>query len=79
MSPNPFDDQTMITLSVIRSGKYNYNVIDITGKQVLQGSIDVSSDKVSLPLSMGNYTAGAYIFRLQYGALTLSKQLQLIK
>ncbi len=79
VSPNPFDDQTMITLTDIQSGTYNYSVVDISGKQVLQGTIDVSSDRISLPLSMGDYTAGAYIFRLQYGALTLSKQLQLIR
>lgn len=79
VSPNPFDDQTMISLTDIQSGTYNYSVVDISGKQVLKGTIDVSSDKASLPLSMGDYTAGSYIFRLQYGALTLSKQLQLIR
>ena len=79
VAPNPFDDLTMITLTDILSGSYKYSVVDIAGKQVLLGSIDVSSDKVTLPLSMGDYTAGTYIFRLQYGALTLSKQLQLIR
>lgn len=79
VSPNPFSDQTIITLSDIQSGKYNYSVVDITGKQVLQGTVEISSDHVSLPINMGEFTAGAYIFRLQYGALTLSKQLQLIR
>ena len=79
VSPNPFDDQTMITLTDIQSGTYNYSVVDIAGKQVLQGIIDVSSDKVTMPLSMGDFTPGAYVFRLQYGALSLSKQLQLIR
>jgi len=69
----------MITLTDLRLGTYNYSVVDITGKQFLNGSIDVSSEKVSLPLNMGNFTAGAYIFRLQYDTLTISKQLQLIK
>ena len=79
VSPNPFDEQTIVTLTDILSGTYNYSIVDITGKQVLNGSINVSSEKVSMPLSMGDYIAGTYIFRLQYGALTLSKQLQLIR
>ena len=79
VSPNPFADQTMISLTDMESGTYKYSVVDIAGKQVLNGTINVSSDRVSLPLSMGDYTAGAYIFRLEYGALTLSKQLQLIR
>ena len=79
VSPNPFDNETMITLTDLRLGTYNYSVVDITGKQFLNGSIDVSSEKVSLLLNMGNFTAGAYIFRLQYDALTISKQLQMIK
>ena len=79
VSPNPFDNETMITLTDLRLGTYNYSVVDITGKQFLNGSIDVSSEKVSLLLNMGNFTAGAYIFRLQYDTLTISKQLQLIK
>ncbi len=79
VSPNPFDAETMITLTDIQSGTYDYSVVDITGKQVMQGSVEVSSDRFTLPLRMGDVTAGAYIFRLQYGALTLSKQLQLIR
>jgi len=79
VSPNPFDEQTIVTLTDILSGTYNYSIVDITGKQVLNGSINVSSEKVSMPLSLGDYVAGTYIFRLQYGALTLSKQLQLIR
>lgn len=79
ISPNPFADRTVVTLSDIESGKYSYSVVDIAGKQILEGTIDVSSDKVTIPLNMESFTTGAYIFRLQYGALTLSKKLQLVR
>ena len=79
VSPNPFDNQTTITLTDLRSGTYNYSVVDITGKQVLNGKVDVLSDRVLLPINMEDFTTGAYIFRLQYDALTISKQLQVVK
>ena len=79
ISPNPFSEETIVSFTDIESGTYTYTVVDIAGKQVLQGTIDVSADKATLPLNMGSHTAGSYIFRLQYGALTLSKKLQLIR
>ena len=39
VSPNPFDEQTIVTLTDILSGTYNYSIVDITGKQVLKGSM----------------------------------------
>lgn len=79
VSPNPFSDATIVTLTDIESGNYTYNVTDIGGKVILKGSVDVSSDKVTLPLDMANHTSGSYIFQLHYGALTLSKKLQVIR
>ncbi len=79
VSPNPFNDLTTITLSDMESGSYSYSVTDVAGKVVLNGTVEVSADKVILPLNMANQTSGSYIFRLQYGALTLSKKLQLMR
>lgn len=79
ISPNPFVNQTSVTLTDIESGTYSYTVSDVTGKLVLEGSVEVTSDNVTLPLNMATHTSGSYIFRLQYGALTLSKKLQLIR
>lgn len=79
VSPNPFSDVTILTFTDMQSGTYSYNVVDIAGKQVLDGTLDISSDTATIPLSMGSHMAGSYILRLQYGALTLSKKIQLIK
>lgn len=79
VSPNPFSAQTEVTLTDIKPGSYRYAVVDIAGKKVLSGIIDVASDRQTFPLNMENVMIGSYVFRLQYEALTLSKKLQLIR
>lgn len=79
VSPNPFSDVTNVTLKDIETGTYAYSVTDVAGKIVLEGNLEVTSDQVTLPLNMSDQVSGAYIFRLQYGALTLSKKLQVIR
>jgi len=79
VSPNPFIDVTSVTLKDIETGTYIYTVSDVAGKMVKEGTIDVSSDNFTLPLNMANHTSGSYIFSSQYGALTLSKKLQVIR
>jgi len=79
ISPNPFQNTTQVTFIDMENGDYNYSVVDISGKQVMTGTASITSDNATIPLDMSSFSTGSYIFKLQYGSLTLSRKIQLVK
>lgn len=74
--PNPATDQTQIKLSSWPQGKQMVEVMDLTGKQLKQFSIDVPAGgffQMDVPIQ--ELPAGAYIYRVGNGQMRVSGKL----
>ncbi len=77
-APNPMTNHTQISINGLQSGIYHYDIIDVTGKIVIDGYVNVASNEKLLNLNVTQLVQGTYLFRLNYGSLVLSQQLQVI-
>lgn len=79
VSPNPFVEQTTITFDELDAGDYIYDVVDISGKRVQSGEVNISAGSSTFLLTTKDLMSGTYFFKLNYGPLVLTKQLQIAK
>ncbi|MCH7408545.1 alpha-amylase family glycosyl hydrolase [Belliella sp. DSM 111904] len=62
--PNPSSDKLFVQ-SGVEVGKFDFRVVDVTGKELLSGASDVDSN--ILELEIRDFKAGLYIFELYNG------------
>jgi len=60
--PNPFVDQLNIDMYADQDTKVTWNIYDMTGKVVLNGSESVTSGYSTLNISVGDLPKGVYMF-----------------
>ncbi len=78
--PTPFNPQTSIDFSVPQKEHVQINLYDISGKKV-KTLLDETknSGNYKLTFNLGNLASGLYLYRLQAGAVSLTKKLVLLK
>jgi hypothetical protein len=78
--PNPFNPMTTITFSLPRSGEVQLNVFNILGQQVtglIDGYREAGIHRVEF--DGGNLPSGIYFYRLQYGEVSATRKMALVK
>lgn len=67
--PNPFADEIQLRLGNVPSGKLDWVVYSLSGKELSSGSIAVSKGQTSVRLNkdFGSLPAGAYLLRTAFG------------
>ncbi|MBI5463484.1 MAG: T9SS type A sorting domain-containing protein, partial [Ignavibacteriales bacterium] len=78
--PNPFNPSTSIRYSVPVSGMVSLKIYDVLGREVMtvvnqhqsEGAYTVSLDASTL-------SSGMYVYKLESGALSVSKKMMLLK
>ncbi len=78
--PNPFNPQTSINFSIPKKEHVQINLYDISGKKV-KTLLDETKNSGSykLTFNIGDLASGLYLYRLQAGAVSLTKKLVLLK
>jgi len=78
--PNPFNAQTIVTYVASREEFVKIELYDVTGRLVRQlSNKKVSAGRYSLPINAGNLAAGSYIVRLEAGAVTIEREITVVK
>jgi hypothetical protein len=75
--PNPATNQVNLTLSVSRKDKISYFVYDNVGRMVIRKSTDILAGTNSLPIDIGELSAGVYYLNLVGSSLNV--RLQFVK
>ena len=78
--PNPFNPTTIISYELPQQGHVRLNVYDMTGRQVAT-LVDtrMNAGRHQVSFNAMNLASGVYMYRLQAGGVTMTRQLTLIK
>ncbi len=78
--PNPFNPSTIISYELPEAGQVRLNVYDMTGRQVAT-LVDtrMNAGRHQVSFNAMNLASGVYMYRLQAGGVTMTRQLTLIK
>jgi len=63
-SPNPNNGSFNLILSQCGSGKINISILTLTGQEVLNKSITIDSDNMTLPVNISEFGKGVYYLHL---------------
>jgi pectate lyase len=78
--PNPFNPQTQIRFSLPEQAHVKLEIFDILGQRVsLLVDEVMSAGTQEVTFDAGNLSSGLYLYRLQSGHVTLTKQMMLMK
>lgn len=78
--PNPFNPSTVINYDVPKSTKITLSVNDILGREVaVLVNEEKSPGRYSVRFDGSNLPSGVYIYRLEYGGLSIAKKFILMK
>ncbi len=73
-SPNPFGLNTQITIESNISGQFQFDVIDLMGKNVFHTPVSIQAGTNSLEFNADNLPNGIYIYSLSKGNKVMSNK-----
>ena len=79
--PNPFNNRTMVRFGVPASETVNLSLLNVRGESVKDLFTDkhFSAGFHEIELEMGEFPAGCYLMRLEYGGKALTQSIVLLK
>lgn len=67
--PMPVNDELQFTVSTKKVGRYAYQVVDVAGRTLNEGVVDVVSGNNRFSLSVNSLTAGLYVLHLSCSSI----------
>ncbi len=77
--PNPANDQTTIEYTVPDNGKAEFTVMNSIGQIIYREATNVGSGKHQVKLNIGSWSAGVYIYTLNFNGSKLYKRMTITK
>lgn len=72
--PNPAVSEITITVDAAQSGMADYTVVDLLGRNLINGQFDVQAGRNTLPVSVSSLENGVYFIRMeQNGSETVNQ------
>ena len=76
--PTPTKEMLYVNYNAIASGNANLSVMDLSGKILIQRSVELTAGSNSLDLNLGDVANGMYIVRMQTGSKVSNPKVQVL-
>ena len=74
VSPNPAAEQVIITLKENSGADATVSVLDLTGKEVFQSSVNSANGSQNITVNTSTFANGMYIVNVSTNGITSSKK-----
>ncbi|MBK8721637.1 MAG: T9SS type A sorting domain-containing protein [Saprospiraceae bacterium] len=75
IKPNPFENQLSIDFNIPNNDQIVLEIIDITGKKIIQNQYDVISGDNNIQLNTNDLNKGLYILKISNSNITLKSKI----
>ena len=77
--PNPSTERAQVSFKTVRSGEWNWRMVDMTGRIVLSGGGQSASGESTLTLDTAAVAPGVYVIQVLTGDRVLNKSLSIVR